>query len=369
MHGLLLGYDGLICLMALLNRLLWPRLKQGRDAGALRAETTQRAPVAALVPARNEAHQIRRCLQALCATAGDCVDVFVLDDESADDTWRVLQETKAEANGRLTVLRGAPRQRGWRGKNWACAQLADHAGDADILIFVDADTHLEVGAIESIRSAMLAGDLHLLSALPRQEAHGPSSLLVYLLPWSLVGHVPLFLARWRRRAFPMAIGQVLAFRRSAYYTLGGHAAVRSAIAEDLALARKAARMGMKGTLLDGADVASCTMYTCWSQAWRGFQKNWCYTVGHPLLSWLVWAWLTYAFTWLPMCGLVEACLGHVDLAALAQWPTLLAVGACARRYLRMPVWVFFTAPISIALGFVLACDSWIQNVRNTTLWS
>ncbi|WP_367306390.1 glycosyltransferase [Alicyclobacillus acidocaldarius] len=375
MHGLMLCYDGLICLIALLNRLLWPRLNRDREPVGPKAETftggraKNLARVALLIPARNEGHQIRRCLEAICTSTDSSVRIIALDDESTDDTWRVLNETKAEANQNLTLLRGAPRPQGWRGKNWACAQLADHAGDAEILIFIDADTRLDAAAVGKIRSTMLARDIQLLSVLPRQEAHGLAALLVYLLPWSLMAHVPLFLGRWRRKALPIAIGQVLAFQRSAYQTLGGHAAVRSAIAEDLALARKAARMGMNGAFLDGADVASCTMYTSWSRAWRGFQKNWCYTVGHPMLSCLVWAWLTYAFTWLPMYGLAEACLGHVDPAALSQWPALLWIGVCSKRYLQMPIWVFVTAPISVALGFVLACDSWIHNARNTTLWS
>ncbi|ACV59828.1 glycosyltransferase [Alicyclobacillus acidocaldarius] len=375
MHGPVLFYDGLICLIALLNRLLWPRLNRDRENVGPKAETftsgrwKNLAPVALLIPARNEAHQIRRCLEAIGTSTDSSLEIIALDDESTDDTWSVLKETKAEANQNLTLLRGTPRPQGWRGKNWACAQLADHAGDAEILIFIDADTRLEAGAVENIRSTMLARDIQLLSVLPRQEAHGLAALLVYLLPWSLMAHVPLFLGRWRRKALPIAIGQVLAFQRSAYQTLGGHAAVRSAIAEDLALARKAARMGMIGAFLDGADIASCTMYTSWVRAWRGFQKNWCYTVGHPLLSCLIWAWLTYAFTWLPMYGLAEACLGHLDLAALSQWPALLWIGVCSKRYLQMPIWVFVTAPISVALGFVLACDSWIHNARNTTIWS
>lgn len=129
MHGLMLGYDGLICLIALLNRLLWPRLNRDRESVGPKAETftggraKNLARVALLIPARNEGHQIRRCLETICTSTDSSVRIIALDDESTDDTWRVLSETKANANQRLTLLRGAPRPQGWRGKNWACAQL------------------------------------------------------------------------------------------------------------------------------------------------------------------------------------------------------------------------------------------------------
>lgn len=337
---------------------------------APRGEEARRAPrMAILVPARNESHQISACLDALLHATPPSATIIVLDDESSDDTWARLSALRRATDRDLRVVRGRPRPPGWRGKNWACAQLADHASDADILVFVDADTRLVPGAAERLAQEMVDQRWEMASVFPRQEARRLAALLVYLFPWSLVAHAPLFVQRWRRRALPVAVGQVIAFQRSAYASLGGHAGVKGEIAEDLALARKAARRKMAGAVIDGASSASCTMYTSWGQAWRGFQKNWCFTVGHPMISCLVWAWLAYAFGWLPLCGLAEACLGHVNVAALLQWPAVLWIGACAKRHVRMPIWVLFTAPVSAVLGFVLAVDSWIHQVRDTTIWS
>jgi len=55
--------------------------------------------------------------------------------------------------------------------------------------------------------------------------------------------------------------------------IGGHAAVRQKVAEDMALARHVARLGLRWALWNGTADASCRMYRSARGVWEGFGKN------------------------------------------------------------------------------------------------
>ena len=61
-------------------------------------------------------------------------EVIILDDQPSDATATILGQIKVGEH-RLEILSGTPLPQGFTGKNWACAQLAQHARD---FIFNDA---------------------------------------------------------------------------------------------------------------------------------------------------------------------------------------------------------------------------------------
>ncbi|NIN99519.1 MAG: glycosyltransferase, partial [Anaerolineae bacterium] len=101
-------------------------------------------PVSVLVPARNEARNIRRCLRSLLVQDYPLLEVLVLDDGSTDATADIVTEMARE-DRRLRLVRGQPLPQGWMGKNFACYQLARLARGY-WLLFTDADTDHESGA-------------------------------------------------------------------------------------------------------------------------------------------------------------------------------------------------------------------------------
>jgi chlorobactene glucosyltransferase len=93
--------------------------------------------VSILVPARNEALNIADCVDSLLAQDYPDFEVIVLNDNSTDDTSRILAGL-AQTNPRLRVLKGSPLPDGWLGKHWACHQL-DQAAAGELILFTDAD--------------------------------------------------------------------------------------------------------------------------------------------------------------------------------------------------------------------------------------
>ncbi|WP_038046867.1 glycosyltransferase [Thermus caliditerrae] len=243
----------LLRLLALLHNLLrFPRLAP--------KPTSKRPTASLLVPARNEAENLRRTLPSLLGQGA--LEVLVLDDGSEDGTAEVALNL-GQGHPGFRLLQGKPLPPGWTGKNWACWQLAQEAR-GEVLVFTDADVLWQAGALGGLLEGL--GEADLLSALPRQEARGlPVAATVPFVMGGLFSFLPHPLLE----ALRMANGQVLAFRREAYFASGGHQAVRGEVLEDVALARRAGRF----RLALGTDLFTAAMYRGYREVVEGFGKN------------------------------------------------------------------------------------------------
>lgn len=248
--------------------------------------------VSVLIPARNEARRIVPCLRSLLAQDYPRYEIIVLDDHSEDDTARIILSHgfSREAGANRRVLDGQTLPPGWTGKSWACHQLAA-AARGDYLLFTDADTIHEPTALGAFLGHALDTRASLLSAWPRQVTETWSERavipLVYVL---LLGALPHYLLRRLQKkpeyarntsrsmleTLGAANGQFVLFRRDAYEHIGGHAAVRDHLVEDVALGRLVTARTAEGMRLvncDGSRLVHCRMYTSFAGVWEGFTKN------------------------------------------------------------------------------------------------
>ena len=189
------------------------------------------------------------------------------------------------------------------------------------------------------------------SSLTKSCSTTAEKLSVPIIPWSLFTHFPLALAqRVNWAPLSTAIGQMMLFRRSAYERLGGHASVRSEIAEDLAFARQVTRAGGRSRILDGVSRVHCRMYRSWTEVWGGFGKNLFSGFGNTWWLYIfVWIWLGIAFLspfgmllwWMagnsavsPAIALSSILLavGHLDHLCPAAARTLCAHSPLPRRF-------------------------------------
>jgi chlorobactene glucosyltransferase len=253
--------------VALANLLAAPRLER---AGGRRATPL----VSVLVPARDEAANLRAHLPLLLASDYPRLEVVVLDDGSADGTAAVA-EGFARGDARLRVVRGADLPPGWLGKCWACAQLAREAR-GEVLLFADADVAAGPRAVARTVAAMERHDAPVLTAIPRHRVESWTEAAVVPLVAQLPVAATLPLALVPRVASPslsMANGQWLAFKRDAYAWAGGHEAVRAEVLEDVHLGRRVKRAGMRLVAVVAAEDLSVRMYAGWREVRAGFAKN------------------------------------------------------------------------------------------------
>lgn len=353
-----------------------------------RFESVDAPLVSVLVPARNEARRISPCLVSLLAQDYPNYEIVVLDDHSEDSTAGVVLGLglSREKMSPRRLIEGLPLPAGWTGKGWACHQLAA-AARGEYLLFTDADTVHAPGALSACVGHAIDQQASMLSAWPRQETGTWSEKavipLVYVL---LLGALPhRILHRLQRRpdyarrmsarglaTLGAANGQYILFRRDAYEAIGGHAAVRDHLVEDVALGRLVAARTAEGMRLincDGSQLVRCRMYTSFAEVWEGFTKNlraafaesaatfWMFGVLQAvgLVLPFVWAclpWVSGRWWWLPVSQVVW-------LYALR------AVLALRFRTSWTGVWLH---PVGQALSLVIGLNSWRLSARRGVTW-
>ena len=200
----------------------------------------------------------------------------------------------------------------------------------------------------------------------------PEKLTVPIIPWSLFTHFLFALARrLNAKSLSTAIGQMMLFRREAYDAFGGHAAVKSEIAEDLALARHVTRTGGQVRLLDGVSRVHCRMYESGAEAWRGLGKNLFAAFGNVWWLYLfVWLWLTIAFL-SPFVLLVGWLAGNHAISLTIAISSILISATIWSVYvwrLRAPKTLILLYPAIIASAFVLAIHSLILHWQGSATW-
>lgn len=248
------------------------RLKRPRSVPKREA----RGPfVSVIVPARNEARNIERCVGSLAQSRWDEFELIVVDDQSDDGTGDLVRAMDRGRAKDVRVVDGRPLPPGWVGKPWACRQGAAVAR-GQWLLFTDADTWHEAGALARAAAAMEDDEADMLSVTGDQEMEGfwerlvQPHVIVMLMQALPRMDRPLPRRKWRRA---VATGQYMLVKRTAYEELGGHEAVRDAVVEDLKLAQMFARDGRRVSIRDNLHGTSTRMYQSFGEIVRGWTKN------------------------------------------------------------------------------------------------
>ncbi|WP_337868323.1 glycosyltransferase family 2 protein [Meiothermus sp.] len=258
-----LAWLGLKLLILLLNMLFFPVLKREK----LRRP---RPTVSLLVPARNEAHNLRETLPGLLLQGVQ--EILVLDDHSTDVTAQVVEEFSRQ-DARVRLLVGRPKPEGWMGKTWACYQLAQ-AAQGEVLIFTDADVHWRKRGVRAVLARMEHERAGLVSVYPLQMTHSLAERVILpLIDDVLLCYLPYPLLRTPFPSASAANGQVMAFTRLAYLASGGHAAVRGEVLEDVRLAQKTKAAGQRLALALGGGLVAVRMYRSFAEIVEGLGKN------------------------------------------------------------------------------------------------
>jgi chlorobactene glucosyltransferase len=333
--------------------------------------------IAVIVPARNEAANIGRCVESLLAQRYPDYEFIVVDDRSTDATPRILAELQRRAGPSLRVITGRPLPPGWAGKSHALAQgVAAASRKAEWLCFVDADTLAEPHLLAAAMAAARAHGADLFTILTRQRLGTFWEKVVMPLVFSAlaVGFPP---DRVNDPARPEAIanGQFILIRRAAYDAVGGHAALRHSITEDKDLAERVKGAGWRLLVADGRAAAETRMYTSLPELWQGWTKN-IYLglrgrAGLLLLgaatnaagALLMPAWPAAGLAWLARGGGLPAAV--VTAEALALWAYLLGHRARVGRELGLPARYALTLPLGALVfgGMMLASTARVLSGR------
>ena len=355
------------------ERLLLPWL-------AVTAGPAAPARISVIIPARNEARGIARCLDgALSQPESDGVaEVIVVDDDSSDDTPRILADyqQRLPERARLRVIAGRPLPPGWAGKCNACMHGAEHA-TGDWLLFLDADTIARPGLARALLGHARLRTLDMLSIMPFNELGSLSERVVMPIFFQFLS-VAFPPRRLRDPQMPpefaLANGQCIFVRRDAYWSIGGHAAVRDRVLEDAALARAMRASGRRLGLARGRDQLAVRMYHNFGEIAEGLGKHAMAGQRHAGgRAWLAAAHLVLTAVAPPLlvlCAVIGVCFTSGALALPALLASLGAYGASLvfwRRHIRenfdAPGWMALLAPAGM---LAYSCIVMLAMLRSMT---
>lgn len=202
-----------------------------------------RPRVSILLPARNEAQHIERCLHSLAALhyPAELLEILVGDDHSTDETAAVVRRF-IEGKPQFRLVRvGAPTGRA-RGKSNAIAQLCQQA-TTDYFLLTDADMALAPDWVQ-----------HMLGAAEIDRADGRVGVVTGAttatggwfgrlqgLDWLFGLSVIRLLTDLRQPV--TAVGNNMLVTRRAYDSIGGYEALAFQVTEDLQLFAAVVRAG------------------------------------------------------------------------------------------------------------------------------
>lgn len=272
---------GLISYITSLNRAVTEidQIDPQKDTFSTCCSNSSRFPkVSVIVPAYNEVDNIQDCVMSILNStrlSDESLEIWVVDDQSTDETLMVLQALQQSLkDSRLKIISGQPRpsREVWIGKNWACVQAVECAG-GEFLLFIDADVRLKSGAIEAAIQTAVAENIDLLNCIPQLICGSLVEWLVQPLIFiNLLISLNYKAVKDPKTETAFAAGPFMLFKHSAYGTIGGHQAVASQVAEDVALARLIKHSDLKLGYRLGANIATLRMYRSWAAMWEGWTK-------------------------------------------------------------------------------------------------
>ncbi|MCX5640361.1 MAG: glycosyltransferase [Planctomycetota bacterium] len=238
-------------------------------ADALRLPAIPLPLLTVVIPAHNEELMAPNCARSVLASDYPALELIFVLDRCTDGT-RAALEPIAAADARLRIVENSSCPTDWAGKCNAARVGADNAR-GELILFTDADTHFDPRLLRASVQLLRSRALSMLSLFSSPtHKHWFEMVVQPVTSLMLLKLFPMKRANAATGRRPFANGQFMLFERSAYQALGGHAAVKDDLLEDLAFARsmKRAKMEQGVAVSDGMLVVS--MY----DSWKAFQTGW-----------------------------------------------------------------------------------------------
>jgi hopene-associated glycosyltransferase HpnB len=207
--------------------------------------------IAVVVPARDEAEGVARCVTSILSQPyPGPLSMVLVDDQSQDGTAQIAAEAAAAigASDRLTVLSGSPLPSGWTGKLWAVKQglmlVESRPSEAYDAVLTDADIVYSGDVLMRLVARAQMDGLAMTSVMAKLRCE--SFAEKYLIPAFIFFFGMLYPFAWvrnRGRATAAAAGGCILARWDALKNIGSIDAIRGSLIDDCALGARLKTQG------------------------------------------------------------------------------------------------------------------------------
>ncbi len=260
-----IGLSAIYGLMMFVWWLGWRRVRSFEATPTTHSSTC----VSVIVPARNESSRIEACLNSLLAQRypNDRMEVIVVDDHSEDHT-AVLVQKMAEQHPCVQLLSRSGNDPA--GKKAALTAGIHHA-KGDLIVTTDADCEMPQEWLQHIE-AVFNQYLSVQMVTAPVIIHRETNLLQRFQALDLMGMMGITGAGAYTGRLYMANGANLAFRRTAFETVGGYAGNEQiASGDDMFLVQKIVRHFPGGVFF--LKQTQATVRTLAPADWRTFVQQ------------------------------------------------------------------------------------------------
>ena len=228
------------------------------------------ASVSIVIPAHNEERVIDKCATSLRNQTHKNLQIIFVLDRCSDRTLEILQK-HAKDDDRVSIIENDSCPEGWAGKCNA-ARIGASEATGEWLLFTDADTKFDKELVRCAVASAIKRNASLLSILSTLTITKTFERIAQPIASTfLVRQYPVDKVNREHRTRPFANGQFLLFSRKAYEEIGGHEAVKEALLEDIAFAKKIDRhTGGRVQLLFADGLLKCSMYP----TFEAFKTGW-----------------------------------------------------------------------------------------------
>lgn len=324
--------------------------------------------VSIIVPARNEAGRVlEKSISSMLAQTYENFEIIVLNDRSTDETREILEKIFAEQSkinsAERKIIDGGEPLAGWLGKPFALEQAVSRARGEWILA-ADADIVFAPDTLETVVDYVQKNRFDALTLAPKLIFQ--SFWETFFMPtfaWFCLLAMPLHFANNPKRKESIGFGNFFMFRRDVLDKIGGFAAVKSEVAEDLKLAEilKAKGFNLRADYAPG--LIETRMYAGFVEIWQGFTKNLFSGMKFSLAKTIFSLSSVFAFGVLPIFAAVFALLvGRVEffvplvLIYVLQIAVFLPV---QKKWFGNRLFAFLT-PLSLLMFLLILANSMVK---------
>lgn len=261
----------------------WRVYRDGRNRPSLREGLGAVLPhwpsVSIIIPAHNEEAHAPDLLRSLLAQAyGGTIEIIFVLDRCTDGTRAVLERelTLSGGGAQQPVVHLIDNQEcpeDWAGKCNA-ANRGSAIATGEVLLFTDADTTFDPALVRASVTLLCQRDLALLSALPEVSVRSNFEAVVQpVAVMQLMKIYPISKVNDETKPRAFANGQFMLFTRESYDAVGGHAAVKNDLLEDLAFARRIVHvLRRRAGLFIADELLHVRMYESYAQFREGWRR-------------------------------------------------------------------------------------------------